>query len=207
MTDSNPEEFLRLFLAISVPEAVREELRRFQRDLQLLLPPHLARWAKPDQFHLTLKFLGNVSSADVPALREAARLVCASTSPILLRAEGVGFFPNESSPRVFWVDIKNPDGLLPKLQQQLEIAVGQFAEKPEEKKFTAHVTLGRFEKLDRREAENFATRARTDRLFGKWTGQEVHLMQSTLQQGGTLHGILATFRTKNGETFFDRLRL
>jgi 2'-5' RNA ligase len=201
MADLNPKEFLRLFLAISIPETVREELRRFQRELQPFLPPHLIRWAKADQFHLTLKFLGNVSATEVPALRETVREICAVASPMHLRAEGVGFFPDEFSPRVFWVDVKNPDGQLLKLQQQLEAAVERFAEKAEEKKFIAHITLARFEKLNRRDAEAFAAHARTNRVFGEWSAQEVKLIQSKLQPTGALHAILDAFRTKNGETF------
>jgi RNA 2',3'-cyclic 3'-phosphodiesterase len=188
---------LRLFLAMAIPEDVRAELRRWQQELQPLLPPHAVRWTKPEQFHLTLKFLGNVSAADVPALREAARAVCATASPFHFRAEGVGFFPDHFSPRVFWVDIKNPDGRLPEFQHQLEAAVERFAEKEEPKKFTAHVTLARFEKLPRAEAEKFAARAQTDKAFGEWTAKEVQLMESKLTQAGALHAILDVFRTKN----------
>jgi 2'-5' RNA ligase len=201
MADLDPKEFLRLFLAISIPEAVREELRRLQRELTPFLPPQSIRWTRPEQFHLTLKFLGNVSVTEVPALRETVHEICAVAPSMHLRAESVGVFPNEFSPRVFWVDIKNPDGQLARLQQQLEDAVGPFAEKPEEKKFTAHVTLARFEKLKQHDAETFAAIARTDKVIGEWTAQEVQLMQSTLQPTGALHAILDTFRTKNSETF------
>jgi 2'-5' RNA ligase len=188
---------LRLFLAIAIPEDVREELRRWQQELQPLLPPRVVRWTKPEQFHLTLKFLGNVPAADVPALREAARAVCAMASPLRLRAEGVGFFPNPLSPRVFWVDIKNPDGRLLEFQRQLEAAMAPFAEKEEPKKFTAHVTLARFERLRRPEAERFAAHAQTDKVFGEWKAKEVELMESQLTQAGALHAILDVFGTKN----------
>jgi 2'-5' RNA ligase len=83
------------------------------------------------------------------------RAVCAAVSPLRLRAEGVGFFPNESSPRVFWVEIKSADGRLREFQQQLETAVVRFVEKPEAKKFTAHVTLARFENLRRSQIQKW----------------------------------------------------
>lgn len=197
MADVNPTEMLRLFLAISIPETVREELRRLQLKLQPLLPARAVRWARPDQFHLTLKFLGNVPAGDVAALREAARTVCILSPPLCLRAQGVGFFPNEFSPRVSWVEIKSKDGVLQKLQQQLEVAVGGFAEKQEAKNFAAHVTLARFEKMARRDAEKFVARALTDQIFGEWTAQEVELIHSKLKPSGALHATLDTFRTKN----------
>ena len=187
---------LRLFLAIAIPEDVRAELRRLQNELQPWLPPRVVRWTKPEQFHLTLKFLDNVPAAEVAALRETARAVCSATSPLQLRAEGVGFFPNHCAPRIFWVDIKNPDGRLLEFQRQLEDAVERFAQKEEPKKFTAHVTLARFEKLRRDEAEKFASQAQTGKVFGEWTAKEVQLMESKLTRGGALHAILDTFKTK-----------
>ena len=197
MAGFNPTETLRLFLAISIPETVREELRRFQVELQPLLPTRVVRWARADQFHLTLKFLGNVAARDVPALTEAARVICAGSPPMYLQAQGVGFFPNDYSPRVFWVDIKSGDGLLQKLQQQLQSAVERFAEKQAAKKFAAHITLARFERLARRDSEKFAARALTDKVFGEWKAQEVELIQSRLQPSGAIHAILDTFKTKS----------
>jgi hypothetical protein len=53
------------------PEPVRAELRRLQNEWQSLLPPGAVRWTRPEQFHLTLKFLGNVPAAETGALSEA----------------------------------------------------------------------------------------------------------------------------------------
>jgi RNA 2',3'-cyclic 3'-phosphodiesterase len=191
---------LRLFIAIPIPETVRAELRRLQLELQPLLPPQTVRWTRPEQFHLTLKFLGNVPATRTDALSETIRAVCATTPPMRLRAEDTGFFPNHSSPRVFWVDIKNADGLLMEFQQRLEAAVEPFAEKPEPKKFTAHVTLARFEQLRHHDIEKLNTHLlvhKTYKTFGEWTVTEVELIKSSLQQGGAIHAILGSFRTKN----------
>lgn len=193
----NPTETLRLFLAIQIPEKVKAELRRLQDELNPLLPKEGVRWAKPEQFHLTLKFLGNVPASDVDALTEAARTVCAATPPMPLRAEDVGFFPNPVAPRVFWVEIKSTNQLLQAFQQQLEAAVGTFAEKQEAKTFAAHVTLARFEKFQRGALEKFMSRARADKLFGEWTAREVELVQSKLLPSGAVHAPVAVFRTKN----------
>ncbi|HXC35478.1 MAG TPA: RNA 2',3'-cyclic phosphodiesterase [Candidatus Acidoferrales bacterium] len=128
-----PTETLRLFLAIPLPDDVRAELRRLQSDLQPLLPPRAVRWTKPEQFHLTLKFLGSVPAAETDALSRAVRAVCDTAPPMCLRAEGAGFFPDSYSPRVFWVDIKSVDGRLQEFQRQLELAVQSFAEKEDPK--------------------------------------------------------------------------
>lgn len=162
-----------------------------------LVPKEGVRWAKPEQFHLTLKFLGNVPVSAVDALSEAVHVVCVTAQPIPLRAEGVGFFPNPFAPRVFWVEIKSTNQLLHTFQQQLEAAVVKFAEKEEAKNFAAHVTLARFEKLRRGAMEKLMPRPQTDKLFGEWTAHEVELVQSKLLPSGAVHAPLAVFRTKN----------
>jgi RNA 2',3'-cyclic 3'-phosphodiesterase len=181
---------LRLFLAIPIPDDVRAELRRLQLELQPLLSSRAVRWTKPEQFHLTLKFLGSVPVANVDALSRAARAACAAAPPMRLRAEGLGFFPDARSPRVFWVDIKSVDGLLMEFQRQLESSVQSFAEKQDDKKFTAHVTLARFEKMR-------STAIAAGKTFGEWTAEEVHLIKSSLQPSGALHAIVDIFKTKN----------
>jgi len=197
MTDLNRADTLRLFLAIQIREFIRADLQRLQEELKPLLPRESVRWAKPEQFHLTLKFLGNVPADKVAALSEAARAVCVEASPLSLRAEGVGFFPNDVSPRVFWVEIKSTDNRLHTFQKRLEVEVQRFAEKEESKNFAAHVTLARFEKWPRGSVEKFMMSVPKDRRFGEWTAQQVELVESKLGQAGSLHAISATFRTKN----------
>jgi 2'-5' RNA ligase len=107
------------------------------------------------------------------------------------------FFRTIAHHAFFWVDLKNPDGRLLEFQQHLEGAVERFAEKEEPKKFTAHITLARFEKLRRDEAEKFASHVQTVKAFGEWTAKEVKLMESKLTQAGALHAILDVFKTKS----------
>ena len=73
MANNNPTAPLRLFVAIAIPEPVRDEIFRVQRDLQPLLPRDAVRWTRPDQFHLTLRFLGNVVAAGCRRIEEIGR--------------------------------------------------------------------------------------------------------------------------------------
>ena len=191
----NPTETLRLFLAIQIPEPIRLELHRLQHELQPLLPPGVARWTGPEQLHLTLKFLGNVPESNISVLNDAALAVCAATPPLQLQMQGTGFFPNEFSPRIFWADVKSL--ALQKFQQQLETAVEPFTQKHESKKFSAHVTLARFEKMRRRDVEKLMAHAQTSKTFGQWTAHEVELVQSKLKQTGAVYATVAVYRTKS----------
>jgi RNA 2',3'-cyclic 3'-phosphodiesterase len=196
MADDSSMEKLRLFIAIPVPEPVRDEIIRVQREMQPLAPQSAARWTRPDQFHLTLRFLGDVPVAGLEQLKESVNAVCRSARPLPLRAEGVGFFPNPQSPRVVWVGIDDKAGLLVDLQKRIETAVQPFTAEPGEKNFLGHATLGRLKNLRPPDARKLAAHAQTikDRTLGEWTADEIEIIRSELSPAGACHTSLAAFR-------------
>jgi len=187
---------LRLFVAISIPEPVRDEIIRVQQELQPLVPRDVIRWAKSDQFHLTLRFLGDVPADGVEELKKSAGAVCRNARSLSLRAEGVGFFPNPRSPRVIWVGINDREGRLVDLQRQVEVAVGTFSPEPGEKNFMGHATLGRLKNPRPADIRDLAGRAQSleKRLFGEWTAQEIEIIRSELSPAGARYTLLAAFR-------------
>ena len=196
MADDSSTEKLRSFIAISIPEPVRDEIIHVQRELQPLAPQGAARWTRPDQFHLTLRFLGDVPAAGLGKLKESVNAVCRSARPLALRAEGIGFFPNPHSPRVVWVGIDDQAGLLVDLQKRIEIVVRPFIAEPGAEHFAGHATLGRLKNLKPPDARKLAAHAQTvkDRTFGEWTADKIEIIRSELSQAGARHTTLATFR-------------
>jgi 2'-5' RNA ligase len=197
MTDQNPTSLLRLFIAIPIPEPVRDEIIRVQRELQPLAPRGAVRWTSPDQFHLTLRFLGDVPVAGLEKLKESVNAVCRSARPLRLRAEGVGFFPDNRWPRVIWVGIYDQEGLLVDLQKRIETAVRPFTAEPGAENFAGHVTLGRLKNLKPPNIRKLAAHAQTvkDRTFGEWTAHEIEIIRSELSPAGARHTSLAAFRS------------
>src|ERR1035438_5184773 len=175
MADDSSTAPLRLFIAIPIPELVRNEIIRVQQELQPLVSRDVARWSRSDQFHLTLRFLGDVPADDVEDLKKSVGAVCRNVRPLSLRAEGIGFFPKPRSPRVIWVGINDREGRLVDLQRQIEAAVRPFTAEPGEKNFTGHATLGRLKNSRPADIRDLATRAQSleKRLFGEWTAHEI----------------------------------
>ena len=186
MADDSSTEKLRLFIAIPIPEPVRDEIFRVQQELQPLAPHGAARWTPQDQFHLTLRFLGDVPVAGLDKLKESVNAVCRSAQPLQLRAEGIGFFPNPHLPRVVWVGIDDKEGLLVDLQKRIENAVRPFTAEPGEKNFSGHVTLGRLKNLKPSDARKLAAHTQTvkDRTFGEWTAHEIEIIRSKFPRPG-----------------------
>ena len=193
MTVKDTTGHFRLFVAITVPDAVREEVLLLQRELQPLAPRGAIRWTKPEQFHLTLRFLGDVASDRLAGLQESVRAVCAGISILHLRARGVGFFSNARSPRVVWIGITDDENRLAEVHRKVEQAVQPFTAEPGGERFTGHVTLGRFKTFKRQEVSELVDRVETmkDRAFGEWTVREIEIIRSELLPIGARYTSLA----------------
>jgi len=193
------DRLLRLFVAISLPENVKDEIEKAQKELRTALPGEFVRWTKREQFHLTLKFLGNVAESRVAELIDAVRVACLGFAALQLRAERIGFFPDMRFPRVAWAWVHDGKDVLPRLQQAIEANVKNFSLEKSEQKFTGHVTLGRIQSIHRRQAEILAKQAlnMADRFFGEWMADKVELIRSELLPGGSRYTTLAAIPLSN----------
>ena len=194
MANELSSERLRLFVAIAIPERVRNEMAAVQRELKPLALGDV-RWTNAEQLHLTLKFLGNVPASSVEAVKQSLAEACAGVRAFHLRAEGIGFFPNERQPRVVWVGFEGDENAVTVLQTRVERLLAQFVEKPGTEKFLAHATLGRFQKYRRHKTENLLPRARAlaDHVFGEWRVENAGLFRSELSPEGARHSVVAVF--------------
>ncbi|HWT83839.1 MAG TPA: RNA 2',3'-cyclic phosphodiesterase, partial [Candidatus Methylomirabilis sp.] len=120
--------------------------------LQSLLAPKVptARWSSSPPFHMTLAFLGDVLDNDLNTICKAVAEACVPFSPFELRLESVGAFPNPARPRVLWAGLTAAD-LSPLFEVQKAIVKGvtDAGYRPDDQRFTPHVTLGRI-RSDRR---------------------------------------------------------
>ncbi len=191
----NPTPFLRLFIAIPLPADVRQEIGRLQARLRRETPPGTVRWSPKDQFHITLKFLGDVPAEQLAALQQALAPICAAGRPLELSAHGIGFFPHASQPRVIWAGAGDHHHRLPELHRQIDEATRRFAPAERPEKFASHITLGRFKPGGHGGIPRLleAAAALHDRHFGDWQASEVQLVQSQLTSVRAEHSVLAAF--------------
>lgn len=200
MTSFGPEapcpRQLRLFIAIPLPDKVREEIAAAQSRFHSTLCNARIAWTKPEQLHLTLKFLGNVPAERVDLLKRELRVVCGACGPMALRAAGVGFFPERGEPRVVWVGIGDETGRLASLHTAIESATREFSAETSGDKFVGHVTVGRVKRITRIESEMLKKIAAgmAGGTFGEWLPGKIGLMRSELTPDGARHETLADFR-------------
>jgi len=193
MTSPEQPSVLRLFIALPIPEAVKTEMEKVQRELGKMASGDGLRWTRREQFHLTLKFLGNVPSERTDALLAATRAACQGRKPFALRAGQAGFFPNEHRPRVLWAGIHGETESLHNLQHAIATATTEFAEKQEDREFAAHLTLARIKITRPAEAQALVGRVRSlkNRILGEWTADRVEVIRSELQPNGSRYTCLA----------------
>lgn len=186
-------ETQRLFIAITLPEPVKDEVARTQSELRRAVPGNFIRWTKREQFHLTMRFLGNVEVARTEALVSAVREACLVFAPMRLRAEGLGFFPNAKFPRVMWVGVRDAEEYLQKLHLLIDAAVEEFTHEKPEPRFVGHVTLARIQNIRPREAELLSRTSASisDRFFGEWNADKLEIIRSELSSAGAKYQTLA----------------
>lgn len=133
---------IRTFIAVKLPDHVI----RFLADLQLDLKKYGLRvkWSRPENLHLTLKFLGDISPDDVDPVCRVVNVAVKGFAPILLYTAGVGFFPGIRRPRVLWTGISGQLALFEKLHHSIDAGLGSLGFDKDDRRFTGHLTLGRF---------------------------------------------------------------
>jgi RNA 2',3'-cyclic 3'-phosphodiesterase len=115
-----------------------------------------------------------------------------SRAPIPIIFRGLGFFPNERRPRVFWAGIEAGTDLAA-LAGAVETALGALGIPREERAFSPHLTLARFDTPRGLDALHAAIETAGLLEFGATTAREFHLYQSVLKRGGAEYTRLATF--------------
>jgi len=184
-----------LFVALAVPGDVKSALREAQSDLRSHLPADAASWPRPENFHLTLRFLGNVQNDCGDALKSALAAVADALPPLNLVAERLGCFPNLRHPHVVWAWVHDAGEGLQELRRRVNTATEPFTAEPAEGEFVGHITLARLRQTRRAEAEQVAAYLHRSvaRCFGAWRAETLLLMRSELHPDGSRHTCLAQF--------------
>jgi 2'-5' RNA ligase len=130
----------RLFIAVELNDAIKHRIQEAQSLLKTIRGK--VGWTKPEQMHLTLKFLGNVDEEKIPAVLEGMNRAVSEAAAFHVDIEGLGAFPSQGRINVLWVGIK-PNSSLAELHKCLEDEMSAIGFEREEREFSPHLTLGR----------------------------------------------------------------
>ncbi len=102
-------------------------------------------WVPSKNYHVTLNFLGNVSSEKIPQIIEAIERVASVLPPFETSIRGLGAFPDEHHMRVLWAGVRKSRALS-FVQSELAEALAQIGFEPEGRDYIPHLTLARTRK-------------------------------------------------------------
>jgi 2'-5' RNA ligase len=188
------EDAMRCFVAVNLPGEIREEVGKFAASPSLGAAGRVVRWVRPENIHLTLKFLGNVDREMLPELSASLETALTGQSPCRLTVKGAGVFPPRGRPRVVWVGLAGETVALAAIHAAVESALEPLGFPREKRPFTAHLTVGRVRDPRRAAPLGPAISANRDREWGKCVVDRVHLMRSELFPTGPRYSILHTVR-------------
>lgn len=173
----------RLFLAIDPPPAVADAIADLRSETLD------GRWTDPEQYHLTLRFIGDVAEEKIPDLRDAA--APENAAPFELAPRGLGVFPTRRNPSVVWVDLEDQPALF-ELQEQMENRLVAAGLEPEDRPFTPHITVARVRHLDAETVHRFL-REHEEFDAPAFRVSSYYLYDSELHPDGARHTRLETY--------------
>jgi RNA 2',3'-cyclic 3'-phosphodiesterase len=180
---------MRLFVALEIPSDVRENLAVLIKSLRAVSPQ--TRWVRPENLHVTLKFIGEVPEGKLAAFRAALAGVRSEQS-VALDFRGLGFFPNEKHPRVFWAGIEASPNLKT-LATDIDGATEKLGIPREQRPFSPHLTLARFEPPRLPETLRGPIRENVGREFGSLRTSQFRLIESKLKRSGAEYTTVESF--------------
>lgn len=171
---------MRLFVSIDLPEEVLKEIQSWL--------PEQEGWKKASihQMHLTLVFLGNCSEREKEEIHK--KLSEIKFTPFEMVIEGVGAFPNESSPRIIWAGVNQSEELMD-LQGRISDLLADHIKSKHTHSYIPHITLARKKS---RKRINHTVKQTLQKETGKLVlnVESFQLKQSILKSSGSEHRVL-----------------
>lgn len=130
----------RLFVAVELPQAVRDAIRGATAPLRRSLAGF--RWSGAQNLHLTLAFIGDVEPGDVPPIERGVGGAVRPVEPFPTGLTGLGRFPERGRAKVVWVGLDDAEGRIAGLATTVTAGLAGFLE-PDDRPFHPHITIAR----------------------------------------------------------------
>jgi 2'-5' RNA ligase len=177
---------IRSFIAIDLSMDVSRRVSELTLGLQAEMEDLPIRWVPSENIHLTLKFLGDVSVANVEHLTEILQSVAGTHHCFEISVGGIGVFPGFRKPRVIWLGVEAPSMLM-NVQHSITHETERLGYQSEERDFSPHLTIGRVARgANYRELRSISKRLKSETVgfLGATRVEQLHLYKSDLLPSG-----------------------
>ena len=171
----------RLFAAVKIePE---ENFMSSLAALRQALQWEKISWVKPDNFHITLKFLGKTPEEKLPDIRNALQKVASGFSPFSLTLAGTGLFGSSYKPRVLWFGTRENE-TMKQLGEAVLNALDVAGFPRDRQNFVPHLTIARIRKVEHKKLFQEAVAAHRHDFLQESTVNRIILYESLMKSGG-----------------------
>jgi 2'-5' RNA ligase len=182
---------MRTFIAINLSREIKDYLCRLQEKLKLAQAD--VKWVRPENIHLTLKFLGEIDDKTKENVTKLMEDISKDKTPFYLNIASIGAFPRITSPRVIWVGIDKGDVKVKEIAKELEEKLSGIGIPVEDKPFSSHITIGRTRSSKNRKAlvnNLIALKDTAKEEIPELYVDKITLFKSTLAPKGPIYEVL-----------------
>jgi 2'-5' RNA ligase len=181
---------LRTFVAVEIDAAIRQRAQQLVRELSAAGAD--VKWVEGHNLHLTVKFLGEVASREIPRVCEAVRQGAGEVDPFEADVCGAGAFPNARRPRTLWLGIGSGEQEMVALHGGIEGPLRKLGFRPDHRRHHPHLTLGRVRRTGPAVAQlGQLLQQQADFEAGRVQVSEVVVFSSQLGPGGPTYETLS----------------
>lgn len=177
---------IRCFISIVLDEHTKRQIGRVQTAIRST--GIRAGWPSAQNFHLTLKFLGNISEETLPCIKAKLSEAIADKERFNITFNQLGVFPNPRHPKVIWIGSDKTDPELVTLQRDIDSKLSKCHPFVKEKRFSPHITLSRVRNRIKPDILNKTLEIETGSI--SIPVNQVHLIKSQLYSSGAVHSSL-----------------
>ncbi len=180
----------RLFVAIKVvPD---ENLLKSYAALRHALQLERISWVKPENFHLTLKFLGKTPEEKIQFIRTALQQVTEQTVAFSMKMDGTGIFGSSYKPRILWYGVEN-DTAIHQLGETVLNSLDNAGFPRDRQNFVPHFTIGHIKKIEHKKLFQEAIAAHCHDFLQEFTVDKIILYESLLKPSGVVYRVVMEF--------------
>lgn len=180
----------RLFVAIKIHPS--PELLQVYYSLKKELALEKIKWVEENNFHLTLKFLGNTHTSFLPKIDETLSIISSETAPFDMFIEGPGIFGSRYNPRVIWLGIEENQQLVTLANRVLDgLDAAGFPR--DRQNFVPHLTIGRIKHIHNKKHLKDVIDMHNGNRLQQLTATKFYLYESILKREGPVYKVITGY--------------